>query len=179
MPSPLAAQLRFDALIRFGSKLIRHMGDYLWHIILTRPDLSTLPVYFSPPIYLGLATVQGWDLADKLLHPSRPGVPLSVETVFQILEEDLVSSPQIIARIRRIPKYRLDTRQIPRPESMPTSDHGSGMHPGGQLPHQDMVNGLAPQYIQPFDAFGGDMSWLLDFETDWTALVNNGRVGDY
>ena len=176
MPSPLAAQLRFDCLVRFGSKMLRHMGDYLWHIIMSRPDMSTLPVHFSPPIYLGLATIQGWNLASVLHHPQRPAVPLDVQSIYQIMLEDQASSPSVVARIKLIPRYRLDTRPVQRPENMPLPEGGGEKRSdGGSQWVNAMADGIAPQYMHASDPYASDMSWLLDFETDWMALVN-GRV---
>jgi hypothetical protein len=36
---------------------------------------------------------------------------------------------------------------------------------------------MAPQFMQAADAYGGDMSWLLDFESDWMALMNGRGAG--
>lgn len=179
MPSPLAAQLRIDCLVRFGSKMIFNMGHYLWHIIMVRPDLSTLPVHLSPPIYLALSTIQGWDLGAALHHPQRPGVSLDVESIYQVLLEDQLSSPPIVARIKAIPRYRLDTRQVQRPENLPVPVGGEPVHGNGDVhpPPMGMADGMAPQFMQAADAYGGDMSWLLDFESDWMALMNGRGAG--
>ena len=173
MPSPLAAQLRLDCLLRFGSKMIFNMGDYLWHIIMARPDLSTLPVHLSPPIYLALSIIQGWDLGAALHHPQQRGVPLNLESIYQILLEDQLSSPTIVARIKAIPRYRLDTRQVQRPEDMTLQEGGEAVHGNGNMhPPMGMADGMAPQFLPSIDAYGGDMSWLLDSESDWMALMN-------
>jgi hypothetical protein len=166
--------MRFDTLLRFGSGMIRTMGEFLWHLILVRPDLSTLPSHFLPSLYLSLATIRTWNLAHALEHPNRAGVRLDIESLHTIALEDEVSARSVIDRIESIPVYpRINDRSHSRSDHMPQADGQQDVHP------QDGIH--EPQYMpvmQTVDAYGNDMSWLLDFEADWMSGLN-GRLGGF
>ena len=122
-----------------------------------------------PLIYLAIATIRGWNLGTTLEHPNRPGMPLDVESLHQIILEDLVSGRGVIDRILRTPAYKVEVRQAPGNDEPPTTNGVHRGNPGGgsQVPVQPFAPGL-----QTFDAYDNDMSWLLDFETDWMHAVN-------
>jgi hypothetical protein len=169
LPIPLAAQMRFDTLVRFGGRMIVRLGEFLWHLILARPDLSTLPSHLLPILYLAVATIRGWNLGSTLEHPNRPGMPLDVDSIHQIILEDLVSGRAVMDRISRMPSYKMDVRQAPGSDEPPLTNgvHVGNRGGGSQVPAQSFAPAL-----HTFDAYGNDMSWLLDFETDWMNAVN-------
>ena len=150
--------------------MIVRLGEFLWHLILARPDLSTMPSHLLPLLYLAIATIRGWNLGNTLEHPNRPGMPLDVESIHQIILEDLVSGRAVVDRIMRTPSYyKVDVRQASGPDEPPPANgvHVGDRAGGNQVPAQP----FAPAF-QTFDAYGNDMSWLLDFETDWMNAVN-------